>query len=617
MRQIACACRENVLTFVRTLFGASRRIEGGSLMKRHLAHCWALLSLLLLASIVTGGWFQAPSSSPGEVPAPTIRVSTHLVLVDVVVTDKQGRAIAGLHPEDFEVEENGKGQKISTFVTPGENLAAAQPLPPGIYSNRPQYRSPGGPITVMLLDAVNTPYSDQSYARRQMLAFVQQQLKPGQRLAVFTLTGALKVLQDFTSDPQVLIAALQRYNPQPQTFASASRPETSAAAGDPTTGSTIVAMDASTPPATGGGDTSGLTRSAAAGQIDTALAALTVFAGAQAAYAEDQRAVLSLNALNSLARILGGLPGRKNIIWVTGNLPFSLVPENRTMTDAELEETLPSLDTRRVGQHAAGNAAAAFRQSHAGDIRELEARLASAQVAVYPVDARGLTLSNSTDSQETMLDIAHETGGRAYVNQNEIKFGVERAFLDSAASYTIGYYPDNKKYDGKYRTIKVKVKRDGVDVQHRRGYFAVDPMQLKGYNSDQAVASALGDAAPSTLVAFTARVVPSADNRAAKGKVGVDFLVDASTVSAEDAGNGKKLNVAFYAAVFSPDGRMVGNRSMKVDQTFDANTFQQLVQHGLLLHMDLDPHAGNNELRLGVQDNRTGLVGSLGAPMPQ
>jgi hypothetical protein len=216
-----------------------------------------------------------------------------------------------------------------------------------------------------------------------------------------------------------------------------------------------------------------------------------------------------------------------------------------------------------------------------------------------------------------MLDIAHETGGRAYVNQNEIKFGVERAFLDSAASYTIGYYPDNKKYDGKYRTIKVKVKRDGVDVQHRRGYFAVDPMQLKGYNSDQAVASALGDAAPSTLVAFTARVVPSADNRAAKGKVGVDFLVDASTVSAEDAGNGKKLNVAFYAAVFSPDGRMVGNRSMKVDQTFDANTFQQLVQHGLLLHMDLDPHAGNNELRLGVQDNRTGLVGSLGAPMPQ
>jgi hypothetical protein len=62
---------------------------------------------------------------------------------------------------------------------------------------------------------------------------------------------------------------------------------------------------------------------------------------------------------------------------------------------------------------------------------------------------------------------------------------------------------------------------------------------------------------------------------------------------------------------------MVANRSMKVDQTFDANTYQQIVQHGLLLHMDLDPQPGNNQLRLGVQDNRTGLVGSLGAPMPQ
>jgi len=112
-------------------------------------------------------------------------------------------------------------------------------------------------------------------------------------------------------------------------------------------------------------------------------------------------------------------------------------------------------------------------------------------------------------------------------------------------------------------------------------------------------------------------VLSSADNRAAKGKVGVDFLVDASTVSAEEAGNGKKLNVAFYAAVYSPAGKMVGNRSMKVDQAFDANTYLQILQHGLLLHMDLDPQPGDNQLRLGVQDNHTGLVGSLGVPMPQ
>ncbi len=322
-------------------------------MNTHLARRWPLLSLLALASVATGGWFQAPSPPPGEVPAPTIRVTTHLVLVDVVVTDKQGKPITGLHPEDFEVEENGKTQKISTFVPAGENLAGPQPLPPGIYSNRPQYRSPGGPVTVMLLDAVNTPFSDQGYARRQMLSFVQNQYKPGQKMAIFTLTGPLRVLQDFTSDPQILYTALQRYKPQSQEFASAGQLVTSAASGTPSAGSTVAALDASTAPLTianGGG-----LRGSASDQADSVQAALEAFAGAQSGYAEDQRAVLSLNALNSLARILAGLPGRKSVIWVTGNLPFSLVPENRTMTDAELEETLPSLNTRRVIEHASGN----------------------------------------------------------------------------------------------------------------------------------------------------------------------------------------------------------------------------------------------------------------------
>ena len=575
-----------------------------------------LVSLLVLATIAIAGWFQAPSPSPAEIPAPTVRVSTHMVLVDVVVTDKQGNPVTGLRPEDFAVEENGKAQKISTFAAPGENLAAGQPLPPGIYSNRPQYRSPGGPVTAMLLDALNTPFSDQAYARRQMLSFVQQQYKPGQRMGVFSLTGSLNVLQDFTSDPDILYAALQRYNPQPQRYVAAGGPQTSASTGEASIGSTVAAMNAAAAPAHIASD-SGLRGDGPGASIASAQAAIAAFAAAQFFYDENRRAVMTLDALNSLGRILGGLPGRKNIIWVTGNLPFSLVPENRTMTQAELEETLPSLDTRRVGQHAAGSLAATFRQAHADEIRELAARLASAQVAIYPVDARGLSISTAQDSQETMREMARETGGRAYVNQNEIKVGVQRAFDDTAAAYTLGYYPETKKYDGKYRQIKVKVKRDGVEVQNRHGYMALDPTQVKGYNPSQEVTSALSDVAPSTLVAFSARVQPPSANKSAKDKVGVDFLVDANTLSTEDASGSKKLNVAFYAAVYSPEGKMLSNRSMKVDQAFDANTYQQLLQHGLLLHMDLDPQPGANQVRLAVQDARTGLVGSLEAPMPQ
>src|SRR5258708_25791772 len=150
-----------------------------------------------------------------------------------------------------------------------------------------------------------------------------------------------------------------------------------------------------------------------------------------------------------------------------------------------------------------------------------------------------------------MREMASETGGRAYVNQNEIKFGVERAFEDEAAAYTVGYYPENKKYDGKYRGIKVKVKRDGVEIHSRRGYYAVDPTQTKGYNAQQEVVSALGDAVPATFVAFSAQVKPPSAN-SAPGKVGATFLVDGHSLSAEDASRGQHLHTSLCPPVYPP-----------------------------------------------------------------
>jgi VWFA-related protein len=555
---------------------------------------------------------QAQQSAP-TIPAPTIRVTTHMVLVDAVVTDKQGKAVMGLRPEDFVVEENGKAQKIVSLTTPTENTPVPKPpLPPGIYSNRPEYRSPGGPITVMLLDALNTPFTNQGYARRQMLAFVQEQFKPTDRMAVFALTGPLVALQDLTSDPQVLYAALQKYKPQSQEFANSDRPATSAASGTPTAVSVVTSLDASTPPLVDNSASLGIRGGGSSAGFSGAQAALEAFEGAQVAYAKDQRAIMTLSALGSLARILGGLPGRKNLIWVTGELPFSFIPEDRVMTDEELAEDLPSMNTRRVGEHAAGNYAATFRASHADEIREVAGRLASAQVAVYPVDARGLSISTEIDSQETMREMARETGGRAYVNQNEIRVGVERAFADETAAYSLGYYPDNKKYDSKYRSIKVKVKKDGVEVQSRRGYFAIDPTQTKGYNPQQEVGAALADNIPSTLVSFSAQVKPPSAN-SVPGKIGVTYLVDASTLSAEDASGGKRLNAMFYATIYS-GGKIVANSSQKVDQTFDANTYQTILSKGLMLHLDLDSKPG--QLRLAVQDARTGLVGTINAAVP-
>lgn len=571
---------------------------------------WACLVGVIAIVIAEGGWFQAaPSAS--EVPAPTIRVSTHLVLVDVVVTDKQGKHVDGLRPEDFVVQEKGKTQKIAFFSWPGESQKQRPPeLPPGIYSNKPEYRSPGGPLVILLLDAANTPFKDQAYAREQMLKFVKEEYKPGQRTAIFTLTSSLRILQDFTSDPQVLLKAFQKYQPLAQEMANAAGPRV------PTTSSE-------------GG-------SGAQQSSDAIVDRMRDFQSVQLAYVLDRRVATTLAAMRSLARILGGIPGRKSVIWVTAAFPFSLIPEDRSVSEAELAESLPSQRQLGLDTRAGGAIAGVEREGHAQEIREASAQLASAQVAIYPVDARGLMsgveatiedtpgrqfttlsgaasvrMSDVTSSQETMREIARETGGIAYINQNEIKEGVVVAMADSAASYTLGYYPEDKKWDGKYRSVKVKLNRDGLDTRYRRGYFAIDPASLKDRNPEQGATEALQDSAPDTLVTFSAQVKP-----AGAGKLGVDFLVDARTLSTEDvSGGNKKFNVVLYAAIFAPDGKMLRSQSLKVDQAFDAGTYQQIVSKGMLLHIDLNQPPGKNELRIAVRDNRTGHTGSLTAPL--
>src|SRR3569623_133407 len=144
--------------------------------------CGALCVATVLTATLS---LQAQPATQPET-TPTLRANTRLELVDVVVKDKKGNPVTGLKAEDFTDQEKGKTQKIAFLTAPAESTSQGVPaaLPPGIYSNRPEYRSPGGPLTVILIDAANTPFKDQAYARLQMLQFVKEQSKPGQRMAV-------------------------------------------------------------------------------------------------------------------------------------------------------------------------------------------------------------------------------------------------------------------------------------------------------------------------------------------------------------------------------------------------------------------------------------------------
>ncbi|MGB6632739.1 MAG: hypothetical protein WBE52_15985, partial [Terriglobales bacterium] len=102
------------------------------------------------------------------------------------------------------------------------------------------------------------------------------------------------------------------------------------------------------------------------------------------------------------------------------------------------------------------------------------------------------------------------------------------------------------------------------------------------------------------------------------GKARVIFLVDAHTLSTEDASGGRKVNVSFYASVYDSSGKTLGGaRSIKVEHTFDAPTLQQVLDKGLMVPLDIEAPADGKAVRLVVLDNKTGLIGSVSGPLGQ
>jgi VWFA-related protein len=564
-------------------------------MSRYLPFRIALVSTLVL-NLAASPTILSAQQAPEDVPTITIRTNTRLVIVDVVATDKKGQPVTGLKPEDFTLEENGKKQKISVFEPPGIiNHAAAAPRSPGIFSNHPENVLPSGAPTVLILDATNSSFSNQAYARSQMLQYVVDQSHTGQSMAVVTLTDRLRVLQDFTSDPQVLLTAIKNFKPRAQPFEG-------------------------TPPIV---DITGM---------------IFNFSNIQIGYNLEMRTLITLDAMRSLTRMLGGLPGRKNVVWLTGSLPFDLIPQDRDVSEEELAAELPGQGRQRpVGVNSAGNQAAEQRELHNQQIREAEAQLASAGIAIYPVDLNGLIsgMENTADtrgsihgaawssratarvssgdhSHGTMEEVAAETGGKAYFNENEIRGGIALALSDDKASYSIGYYPENKKWDGKLRNIKVKVAQGEAQLRYRKGYFAIEPGPVKDHNYEQDVVATLAVGAPATQISFKAQAKPTDP-----GKIRVVFLVDAHTLTAEDSGGSKKMNVSLYATIWGSSDKSLGAQSIRVDKSFDVATYQQILDHGMMVPIDLTIPAGGKELRLAVLDNKTGYIGTASGPLGQ
>ncbi len=552
---------------------------------------------------------QTPPLQPRNSSVLTLKANARAVLLDVVVTDSKGHPVHGLTAENFQLLEDGKPQ-IITSLEEHHPLSAAelasQPKPPALAPNT--FTNAQSTViglsktasTVFLLDALDTPLSAQSYVRDQLLAFFNT-MQPSTEVAIFQLDTQLRLLQGFTSDPAVLRTAIHDRDKPLQTAIPAGP-----------------------------------------GYVTQAL----------------RMDVLNA-AMQSLGSYLSSRPGRKNLIWFTAHIP-RYAYDDGTALGGSLRDS----------------------ESFLFDYTKATDALVLGQVSVYPIDSRGLQTDPAFSASErrgpspasagrfatrqffehTDLNaVAEATGGKAFYNTNGIRQVVSEIVDTGSNFYTLSFSPENKQWDGHYRTLKLQVEgspaTDSVQLAYRRGYFAVrDAPSLSrqaqlpihpqpdaagrvqlthsSHPDQEAFAKVmqLGAVDPAQIL-FEAHVDQSAAiSKLSKGQpepsdvflapkyrdrpfrtLDVTFHVAGNQIQLAANPNGlREGHIEFVALILDEKGDLVASSSSTVDMNLKPATYAQVQASGVLLGVKLAlPEKGAYFLRAGVHDRTSGRSGAL------
>jgi VWFA-related protein len=523
---------------------------------------------------------------------------TELVLIPTLVTDKSGNHITGLKKEDFTVLENGAEQKVATFEEiMSDTHRWTHANNPNEFSNTLAGKPSNRRITLMVLDLINTRFSDQAYARHDLLKYLTQSVDQREPTALYTLTrSGIHVVHDFTTDPRVLVAALHKI--KGDTFQLVDSPED------------VEALTGSASP----DGSAGLDPGAVQSEADRLQ---TMMEDSELNFQSFQQRLAityTLEAMQQVAQALAGFPGRKSLIWAGGGFPFSVSDNTMQLAPAGRDSLIDVLPL----------------YEHTWQL------LNDAQISLYPVDVKGLqavgtpnaSIRNpgrnytrnmtwrNLDTQSTLDTFASMTGGRAYYNSNDLVKGFRDAVADSAEYYMLGYYLDRSKTKSGWRKLAVKVKRDHIEVRSRNGFFVtnttVDPESSRSTDISSALLSPL-DFTSLSLVARWGKTEPGKEF--GKKHVNYDMHVAPDAQMVDESDN-NRIAMEFVAMAKTPDGKQAAPpMGQKIENHLPAERAAALRQKGVTYAGALDLAPGEYTVRFVVRDNLTGRVGSVAAPL--
>jgi VWFA-related protein len=488
----------------------------------------------------------------------TLRVNTRLVEVDVVVHSK-GEAVADLNQDDFTVLDNGKPQKVAAFnvVTSRTTAGKSIPPPPGMVSNRlnPIGREPAG-ATIVLYDMLNTVPEDQSWAHQALVRYLDT-LQRGDHFALYSLGKFLSVIQDFTDDPDRIRRAGRRASPEASADQTADDLADELLADAPDLGDPIA---------------NAMYHSAVKEMQDSA---------------QVNRAVITGKTLELIARHLQGLPGRKKLIWIGSSFAAQT-------TDIRSHNGRDTIEHKEFGR----------------EIDKAVRALNDANVAVYPIDPKPSSFFNDTGFLRPGIDamnlFAGGTGGRAFYVINDIAAAIKTAVEDSEVTYALGFYPGDIKLDGSYHSLSVKVARKGVDLRHRKGYFATDLKQPTEKQSEESLQEVFATPLEATGVGMIARLDPY-PRQAGMSQLTLTFNLQELHLEREKNNWVALIRMAtYFPAAAKPNGT---EESIKI--TLTEQRLRETLANGYTLQRLMIVGNRKGDMRVAIQDRVTGAAGSV------
>jgi VWFA-related protein len=541
---------------------------------------------IVLGVLTTGlAMINVAQTQPPAEAQSRFKARAELVTVPVVVTDRSGAHVQNLKKEDFVVLEDGKEQKISTFeeIQKPAGPLRRNPPQPNQFSNVLPGESSPTRLTIIVLDMINTPFSDQAYAKRELLKYLADSIDSSQPTSLMVITrSGLKVIHDFTTDPQILTAALKKVQGQRQLVEEASQEAIPQ-----------------------GED-----------QVSQAVGRLMEFQreSEQAMESFQRRVAIieTLQAMQQIAQSAAGLPGRKALVWASAGFPFSINDTTMVLTGGgprldSLADVLPLYEqTWKV--------------------------LNQSQIAVYPVDVRGLVnpgfinsqtrnpqrdyyaraMWRNADTLGTFQVFAQATGGRAFYNTNDLNTAFRKAADDNASYYLLGYYLDRPGKKIGWHKLGVRVHHEGAQIRARSGFFLTPPEAE--LNDKTAMQLALNSRLAYTAIPITARwqdVQP-----AAEGKKRIIFLLTLPRNSAEIDESDNNHMLLEFAVLARTGAGVVGDvNANTMEGHLKPESVKKIRENGVDYRGALTISPGEYTVHFAVQDRLAGRIGSVIAPL--